>query len=83
MISDPDITVKRAYLKPYRPDNIRSKEKRQWDNQEVYDQMVQALNARGAEIVSEIPTQAFRSGIYDRFLIRKLISEHQALMEND
>lgn len=84
VIFDPDVTVKLAYLKPYRPDNIRSKEKRQWDNQEVYDQMVQALNARGAEIVSDIPTDAFPFGDFTiRFLNTEIDTEHQGIDEND
>lgn len=84
-ISDPDINVKRAYLKPYRLEmDILCKEKRQWDNQEVYDQMVQALNARGAEIVSEIPTQAFPFGDFTiRFLNTEIDTEHQGIDEND
>ena len=81
MISDPDITVKRAYLKPYRPDNIRSKEKRQWDNQEVYDQMVQALNTAALKLF-QIPTQAFPFGDFTiRFLNTEIDTEHQALMK--
>lgn len=84
VISDPDVTVKRAYLKPYRPENIRSKEKRQWDNQEVYDQMAQALNARGVAIVPDIPTEAFQLGDFTiRFLNTELDTVHKGIDEND
>lgn len=46
--------------------------------------MVQALNARGAEIVSEIPTQAFPFGDFTiRFLNTEIDTEHQGIDEND
>lgn len=84
VISDPDVTVKRAYLKPYHPENIRKKEKRKWDNQEVYDQTVRALEARGVEIVSDLPTEAFQLGDFTiRFLNTELDTVHKGIDEND
>ncbi|HIT52672.1 MAG TPA: MBL fold metallo-hydrolase [Candidatus Fimivicinus intestinavium] len=84
VIADPDITVKRAYLKRYHPDNILSKEKRRWDNQEVYDQMVQALEARGVKIISDIPTEPFLLGNFTvRFLNTELDTVNQGIDEND
>lgn len=84
VISDPDVTVKRAYLKPYCPDNIRNVEKRRWDNPEVYDQMVEALNSRGVAIVSVIPTEAFQLGDFTiRFLNTELDTVHRGIDEND
>lgn len=62
VVSDPDVIVNRAYLKKYNPSVIRDYEKKNWDNQEVYDQTVDALNARGVEIVNEIPGEAFSFG---------------------
>lgn len=84
VVSDPDVTVKRAYLKAYRPENIRSKEKRKWDNQEVYDQAVQALEARGVEIISDLPTEAFQLGDFTvRFLNTEQDTVHKSIDEND
>ena len=78
VISDPDVTVKRAYLKPYHSDNIRNVEKRRWDNQEVYDQMVEALNARNVEIVSDLPAETFQLGDFTvQFLNTEQDTIHQ------
>ena len=51
VILDPDITVGRAYLKPYDSSTVNEYEIEQWDNQEVYDQMVAALAARDVPVV--------------------------------
>ena len=62
VISDPDITVGRAYLKTYNSDKINEYEIEQWDNQEVYDQMVSALRERNVPIVSEPDGTPFTLG---------------------
>ncbi len=51
IILDPDVTVGRAYLKEYDSSKINAHEINDWDNQEVYDQMVNALRARDTEIL--------------------------------
>ena len=51
IILDPDVTVDRAYLKEYDSSKINDYEIEQWDNQEVYDQMVDALNERNVPVV--------------------------------
>lgn len=62
IIADPDVIVDKAYLKKYDASKIRENEIAEWDNQEVYDQMVQALQARGVPIVSELSDAPFRFG---------------------
>lgn len=62
IISDEDVLVKKAYLKPYNHLKISDNEVEEWDNQEVYDQMVTALKAEGAEIVYDIPKDEFTFG---------------------
>ena len=62
VISDPDVTVDRAYLKKYDASKINEYEIAEWDNQEVYDQMVQALNDRGVPIISELSGEPFAFG---------------------
>ncbi len=52
ILADPDVFVGRAYLKVYDSSVIREHEILAWDNQEVYDQTVAALEARGVPIVS-------------------------------
>lgn len=62
LINDYDVIVKKAFLKPYDASRISDYEIREWDNQEVYDQTINALNAKGIEIVSEIPDEFFDFG---------------------
>lgn len=62
VISDSDVTVDRAYLKKYDASKIKEYEIKEWDNQEVYDQMVQALNDRGVPIISELSGEPFAFG---------------------
>ncbi len=62
LINDDDIIVKKAFLKPYDASRISDYEIEEWDNQEVYDQTVNALNAKGVEIVSEISDEFFDFG---------------------
>lgn len=62
LLNDDDVIVKKAFLKPYDASRISDYEIREWDNQEVYDQTVNALNAKGIEIISEIPDEFFDFG---------------------
>jgi len=62
IVADPDVTVDTAYLKPYDASKIRESEIVEWDNQEVYDQMVQALQARNVPIVSAPGDAPFQFG---------------------
>ncbi|MBR6005141.1 MAG: MBL fold metallo-hydrolase [Clostridia bacterium] len=51
IILDPDVTIDRAYLKVYDSSKINEYEIENWDNQEVYDQMVNALAERNVPVV--------------------------------
>jgi len=84
IIADPDVTVDRAYLKVYDASKIRESEIIEWDNQEVYDQMVQALQARGVPIVSEPDDAPFSFGnlTLTMFNIKDPVSEKK-VGEND
>ncbi len=62
VILDEDITVEKAYLKEYDASVIKKKETEDWDNQEVYDQMVDACEKRDVEIISDIPQESFVFG---------------------
>ena len=54
LLSDPAVTVKKAYLKRYHEDRIAQNEVDEWDNKEVYDQMVEAALASGTELVQNL-----------------------------
>lgn len=62
IVSDPDVTVDRAYLKKYDASKITKNEIEEWDNQEVYDQTADALNARGVPIISDPDDEPFAFG---------------------
>ncbi len=54
LISDPDITVKEAYLKRYYEDRIAENEVEEWDNQEVYSQMIAAALDNGVKLIQDL-----------------------------
>lgn len=62
VISDEDIEIGRAYLKEYDSSKIRDYEVEKWDNREVYDQMVNALNAKNVPIISKPDGTPFSLG---------------------
>ena len=61
LLADPDVTVGRAYLKRYDAANKYDYELG-WDNQEVYDQMVAALAARGVPLIQDLTDAPFTLG---------------------
>ncbi len=62
VILDPDVFVSRAYLKEYDSSKIDEYEVREWDNQEVYDQMVDALGKRNVPIIQGPDMAPFEFG---------------------
>lgn len=79
VINDPDITVKKGYLKEYHAANINKKEQKQWDNQEVYDQMMDAMQKNGVEIIQDLTNVAFQMG---NFQIKLLNGETDFTSKN-
>lgn len=59
IINHPDITVKKAFLKPYHEEGIVPFETKNWDNQEVYDQMKNALLENKVPIIEEFDNFSF------------------------
>lgn len=62
IIADPDVSVGRAYLKRYDSSKINQSEIDEWDNQEVYDQMIAALQAKNIPVISDLDGTPFRLG---------------------
>lgn len=85
VISDPDVEIDRAYLKVYDSSIIRDKEINEWDNQEVYDQMVNALNAKNIPIISDIDSTPFKFGNFIITFFNTVDNkpENKKLGEND
>ena len=84
VILDPDVTVDRAYLKKYDASKIKDHEINDWDNQEVYDQMVNALNARNVPIISDMSDAPFKLGNFSITLFNTKDPENpKKVGEND
>ena len=61
LLLDPEVTVGRAYLKRYDPSYKKNYELG-WDNQEVYDQMINALAVRSVPLIQDMPEEPFALG---------------------
>lgn len=64
LILDEDITVKKAFLKEYDESKINEHEVTQWDNKEVYEQMINACKTRNIPVISDIPSDPFKLGSF-------------------
>lgn len=62
LILDENITVKTAYLKEYNESIISDYEVENWDNKEVYEQMIDACDKRGVPVISHISEEPFTFG---------------------
>lgn len=65
IIADKDVEIGRAYLKEYDESKIDEMEVREWDNKEVYQQMVDALNKKNVPIISDIIETEFKLGNFN------------------
>jgi len=62
IIHHPDITVKKAFLKPYKSSDIFIMERKRWDNQEVYNQMKTALAEKHVPVSESFDNYSFDFG---------------------
>lgn len=85
VIADTDIAIDKAYLKQYDSSHIRDKEIKEWDNQEVYDQMKDALSKRNIPIVSKLDSAPFILGNFTITLFNTddCFPEDKKVGEND
>ena len=60
LILDPDITVGRAYLKPFVP--FKQEYKKGMADRGDYERMLSALSARGVPLIQDIPEEPFALG---------------------
>lgn len=65
VINHPQITVKKAFLKPYHEENIFIMERKRWDNTEVYTQMKKALTANNVPVVESFDNYSFKLGDFN------------------
>lgn len=59
VIKHPNITVKKAFLKPYHEEDVFILEKLNWDNTEVYTQMKNALIDKNVPIIESFENYTF------------------------
>lgn len=57
IINDEDVIVNKAYLREYHDEYTMKVDR--WDNQIIYQQMVDALNKKDIEIITDIPKEPF------------------------
>lgn len=62
IIKDNDVVVKKAFLREYDDSHIIKYERLRWDNQEVYDQMMDALKEKNVPVVQEVENVSFDLG---------------------
>lgn len=83
IIADEDVIIDRAYLKVYDASQINDHEVNDWDNQEVYDQMVNALNEKNIPIISEMNNEPFELGNFTITLFNTEDNNTEKVGEND
>ena len=83
IIPDEKIEIDKAFLKPYKEEEIREKEVVEWDNKEVYEQMVNALKARNIPIISEMDDTPFMLGNFKITLFNTEDINTEKVGEND
>lgn len=65
VINHPAISVKKAYLKPYKQEDIFIMERLRWDNEEVYNQMLNAVNNNGVERIESFDNEKITLGDFN------------------
>ncbi|MDD6146781.1 MAG: MBL fold metallo-hydrolase [Oscillospiraceae bacterium] len=83
VIADDSIDIGRAYLKEYDSNKVLDYEVEQWDNQEVYDQMVKALNAKNVPIISQPDSEPFSLGNFTVTIFNTTDEDNEKVGEND
>lgn len=83
VVSDPAVSVDRAYLKKYDENKINRFEVEKWDNKEVYNQMVEALTNKNIPIISELSNTPFHLGNFKITLYNTEDNDCKKVGEND
>lgn len=84
VISDPDIIIKEAYLKPYDENRIAENEVEKWDNLEVYTEMLEALNERGIPVITELEGRKLSLGSFEITIYNGAVTDFgERVGEND
>lgn len=83
VISDPSVKIGRAYLKKYDESQINDYEVEKWDNKEVYEQMINALEDKNIPIISDISEKPFSLGNFTVTIFNTKDNNCKKVGEND
>lgn len=79
IISDPDIIISKAYFKEFDPLVAKDYEVKSWLINETYNRIINALNVRNIDVISEIPEEAvfgdFRLELFNTVTPKELAGE--------
>lgn len=62
LISDTEIGIGKAYFKEFEPEIAKGYEIERWKIDEIYNQIIDDLNVRQIEVISDLPTEPFKFG---------------------
>lgn len=83
IISDPSVKIGRAYLKEYNESQINDHEVEKWDNKEVYEQMINALEDKQIPVISDIGEEPFSLGNLTLTIFNTKDDNAEKVGEND
>lgn len=83
IISDNSVEINRAYLKKYDETQIVSHEVDNWDNKEVYEQMINALNSKNIPVISDMDDKPFSLGNFTVTFFNTKDNYSEKVGEND
>ncbi len=83
IIADSSVKIGKAYLKEYNESQINDFEVEKWDNKEVYEQMINALNSKNIPIISDIDDKPFSFGNFTVTFFNTKDNNPEKVGEND
>ena len=84
IISDDAVSVDRAYLKKYDESKISVHEVEKWDNKEVYNQMLSALEKKNIPVISDMDNTPFILGNFKISIFNtETFEDEKNIGEND
>ncbi len=60
LMDDPDVTVEKCYTKEYKFEEKMAKFEAGWDNQEIYDDLLNGCERNNVELITDLPTEKWQ-----------------------
>lgn len=83
LLNDPAVHADKAYVKAYDASHISDYEQQEWDNQEVFDQLIAACEQDGTQVVHDLPQESFMFGEMKITLMNTEIKTQTGMGENE